>query len=243
MAFLMPTFAEAFPTVRSALAEEVVLAHTGGDQDAPFEAMIRVLLDRELGALRAAVALQALEHAGFLTPEGLSSADVLAVRDAILEAGLPASPQTVAPLLHLAGWIVEHHGGRAESLLNPDRSEDWLRGELAAIRGIGLATADAIVLFALKRPSYPVDRATFRVLVRHGWLDPSSSYDEARDLLVAQAVDQADVSGGEAAKGLMDIAHGMGPIGRRHCRAAAPKCEACPLEGVLPEGGPREVDG
>ena len=43
--------------------------------------------------------------------------------------------------------------------------------ELAGIKGIGPAAADAMVLFALKRPAYPVDRATFRVLVRHGWLD------------------------------------------------------------------------
>ena len=133
-------------------------------------------------------------------------------------------------------------GGSNLSSIRIDRS-DWLRGELAAIRGIGLATADAIVLFALKRPSYPVDRATFRVLVRHGWLDPNSSYDEARDLLVGQAVDLGEVAGGEAANGLIDIAHGMVPIGRRYCRAAGPRCEECPLEPVLPEGGPREVDG
>jgi endonuclease-3 related protein len=239
----MPTFAEAFSTVRSALVEEFELAPAEIDRDAPFEAIIRVILERELGSARAATALGVLQRADLLTPRALASADILAVRDALIEAGLPASPQTVAPLSHLARWIVEHHGARVESLFNPDRSADWLRGELAAIRGIGLATADAIVLFALKRPSYPVDRATFRVLVRHGWLDPSSSYDEARDLLVGQAVEQDDMSGGEAANRLIDIARGMGPLGRRFCRAAAPKCDHCPLEGILPEGGPREVDG
>jgi endonuclease-3 related protein len=138
---------------------------------------------------------------------------------------------------------VEHHGGRVESLLNPDRSTDWLRGELSGIRGIGLATADAIVLFALERPSYPVDRATFRILVRHGWLDVSAGYDEARELLVGHAVEQGDVPDGEAADRLNDLARGMMQVGRRYCRAAAPKCEQCPLEVVLPEGGPREVDG
>jgi endonuclease-3 related protein len=138
---------------------------------------------------------------------------------------------------------VQHHGARVDSLFDPDRSTDWLRGELAAIRGIGLATADAILLFALKRPSYPVDRATFRVLVRHAWLDPNALYDEARDLLVSQAVESGDVPDGLAANRLIEVARGMGQLGRRFCRAAGPRCDQCPLEPVLPEGGPREVDG
>ena len=108
----------------------------------------------------------------------------------------------------------------------------------------GLAeTVIAILLFALKRPSYPVDRATFRVLVRHAWLDPNALYDEARDLLVSQAVESGDVPDGLAANRLIDIARGMGQLGRRFCRAAGPRCDQCPLEPVLPEGGPREVDG
>jgi endonuclease-3 related protein len=239
----MPTLAESFATIRSALVEHFVLEPLETASDSPFEAMIRVILERELGAARAAAALEVLEGSLLLTPEGLAKADVLAVRDVLLQAPLPVSPQSVAPLVHLARWIVEHHGGRVESLLNPDRSTDWLRGELAAIGGIGLATADAIVLFALKRPSYPVDRATFRVLVRHGWLDASAGYDEARELTVGHAVEQGDVPDGEAADRLIDLARGMMQVGRRYCRAAAPECEQCPLEVVLPEGGPREVDG
>jgi endonuclease-3 related protein len=239
----MPTLAESFPTVCSALVEHFALAPAGIDRETPFEAMIRVLLDREFGASRAALALEVLERAGLLAPDRLAQADVLAVRDAFLQAAIPAAPQSVAPLSNLARWIVQHHGARVDSLFNPDRSTDWLRGELAAIRGIGLATADAILLFALKRPSYPVDRATFRVLVRHGWLDPSALYDEARELLVSQAVESGDVPEGEAADRLIDIAHGMGPLGRRFCRVAAPRCDRCPLEPVLPEGGPRELDG
>ena len=64
---------------------------------------------------------------------------------------------------------------RVESLFEP-RSIDRLAARRAGgVPGIGLAAADAILLFALKRPSYPVDRATYRVLVRHGWLDPSAT--------------------------------------------------------------------
>ncbi len=168
---------------------------------------------------------------------------MLEIRDTLREQGVSASPFLITPLKQLAEWIVEHHGGRVESLFNPDRSTDWLRGELARIPGISLTAADAILLFALKRPSYPVDRATFRVLVRHDWLDPSAPNDEARDLLVEKATGRGEVPDGEAASVLLDVSFGMEQIGRRFCRAAAPRCERCPLESLLPEGGPREADG
>ena len=89
-----------------------------------------------------------------------------------------------------------------------------------------------------------VDRATFRVLVRHGWLDPTAAYDEARDLLV----DQRDRVGE-----MVPDERGREPADRSCSRDGAarpsilPRGRAavrrCPLEPLLPEGGPREVDG
>jgi endonuclease III related protein len=239
---LMPTFEDAFPTVHEALAGAFGGSGAECERRGPFEAMIGVLLDRELTTASAGAALGALEKAGLLAPDRLASADVLEIRQTLLENGVAASPFLITPMKQLAEWIVEHHEGRVESLLNPDRSTDWLRGELAAIPGVSLAAADAMLLFAFQRPSYPVDRATYRVLVRHAWLDPGSSYGEARDAMVEQATGQGDIADGEAAEVLSDLARGMVQLGRQYCRAAAPRCEQCPLEQLLPEGGPREAD-
>ena len=239
----MPTLDDAFPTVRDALAERfggTVSYFEGLD---PFEAMVAVLLDREIGGARVRAALEGLEEAGLLTPLALARADVLEIRNALFEKGISARARSVAPLVRLAVWLMDHHEGRLDFLLDQDRSTDWVRGELARIRGIALASADAILLFALHRASYPVDRATFRVLVRHGWLDPTAAYDEARDLLVGHATGRGDLMESESSKRLAELAHGMEQLGRRYCRAAAPSCDGCPIEGLLPEGGPREVDG
>jgi endonuclease III related protein len=99
-----------------------------------------------------------------------------------------------------------------------------------------------LILYALKRPSYPVDRATFRVLVRHDWLEPTATYEEARDLIVDHALNQANLREGDGANLLAELAHGMEQLGRRFCRAARPRCDGCPLEPFLPEGGAREID-
>jgi endonuclease-3 related protein len=239
---LMPTLDEAFSTVHEVLAKDFGGSGAEVERRGPFEAMIGVLLDRELTGTSSAAALVALEQAGLLAPERLARADVLEIRDTLLENGVAASPFLITPMKHLAQWLVDHHEGRVESLLNPDRSTDWLRGELAAIPGISLAAADAMLLFAFERASYPVDRATYRVLARHGWLDHDASYTEAREAIVEQATERGDVNDGAAAKVLADLVRGMGQLGRRFCRAAAPRCDQCPLEHLLPEGGAREAD-
>jgi endonuclease III len=41
---------------------------------------------------------------------------------------------------------------------------------------------------------------------------------------------------------LAELAQGMKLVGRRFCRPAAPQCEGCPLEALLPAGGPRSAD-
>ena len=235
----MPTFEEAFEDVSVALARNFGRPRSDLESLEPFEAMIAVLLEQKAGQARWKAALDGLGAAGLLVPERLAEVEIVEISDAVREKGPILSPKALAPLKHLARWLVEHHGGRVDSVFNPDRSTEWLRGELAAIKGIGMTDADAILLYALKRPSYPVDRATYRVLVRHGWLDPTATYEEARDTLVDRVAGWADTLEHDAAATLADLAHGMEPLGRQFCRAAAPHCDGCPLEGLLPEGGPR----
>jgi endonuclease-3 related protein len=239
---IMPTLDHAFSAVCDALAE--LFGSPTGDREGlgPFESVVAVLLECELGEARCKAALEGLEEAGLLSPDRLVRADYPEISDALRDKGISAPAGSIAPLKNLARWLVDHHGGRVESLFDPHRSTDWLRGELAAIRGVGLTTADAIVLFALKRPSYPVDRATFRVLVRHDWLDPIATYDEVRDLLIDHATEYGSLPDEQGTNRLTELARGMEPLGRRYCRADAPRCEGCPLEYLLPEGGPREAD-
>ncbi len=82
-------------------------------------------------------------------------------------------------LVKLAKWA-EARGGK-DSWTQTATSQ--LREELVSLKGVGLATADEILLFALDRPVFPVDRAAYRILARHGWIDASMDYDEVRELM------------------------------------------------------------
>jgi endonuclease-3 related protein len=235
----MPTLDEAFEDVSAALAGS--FGHPPSDFVGlePFAAMIAVLLERKVGQAKWRAALEGLDAMGLLVPERLAKADLVEICEVVRDQETTLTPKALAPLKHLAGWLVDHHGGRVDSLFNPDRSTGWLRGELASIKGVGMTSADALLVYALKRPAYPVDRATYRVLVRHGWLDPTATYDEARDLMVAQTAGEADVLAEDQVALVAELAHGMEQLGRRYCRAAVTLCEGCPLESLLPEGGPR----
>ncbi len=102
------------------------------------------------------------------------------------------------------------------------------------LKGLGPATVDSILSRGLGRATYPVDRATYRILVRHGWLDPTADYDEARSVAESLAPDDSAM--------LTRLSAAFERVGRDFCKPTVAKCERCPLRSLLPEGGPREAD-
>ncbi len=232
----MPTLDEALPLIRAGTGESDPDGPPTGrlDEGEPFEAMVAALLGRQVGSTIGRAVLDALRDEGLLDPVHLDLAGFPEIQDALRGKVRSISVRTLAPAKQLAHWLVEHHGGRVESFTDPGRSTDDLRDELAGIRGVGVVGADAILLAALGRPAYPVDRGTYRILVRHGWLDPSATYEDARELMVDRAGGDPDV--------LIRLSDGMDALSSRFCRASAPRCDACPLRSLLPEGGPLGAD-
>lgn len=226
----MPTLDEALPLILKATLRSVTGAVHPFDSVRPFASAVAALLDRQLRPSSWRPIVEALKDAGLLDPEPMDRAGMPEIQEAIRGKAPAISPRSLSPVKQLARWLVDRHQGRAEILAEPRLSIEVLREELASIRGIGPAGADAIILAVSGRPSYPVDRGTYRILVRHGWLDASSSYEEARDLMVHHAGDDS-VRLGEAAAGMTWLAS-------HFCRATAPRCEACPLASMLPPGGP-----
>jgi endonuclease-3 related protein len=232
----MPPLDESFPTIVSALADRYGQPAFVAEGLEPFEAMLAVVLARSVEVRKIAPALAALADAGRIDPPALAGAapaEIVAIlRD---EAGLTSAAKLVGPIQRLAKWVVDRHHGEAASLLDDDLATPDLREQLTALKGIGPATADAILLFALRRPAYPVDRATYRILIRHGWLDTSADYEETRSLVEGQCGDDPAL--------LARLSEWFERIGREYCRPSVAKCERCPLRPVLGEGGPREPEG
>ena len=138
------------------------------------------------------------------------------------------SPKTLK-LLHLfARWIV-HQGGLDALAVAPT---EQLRDDLLMIPGMSPAATDAILLYALNRPVFPVDRPTYRIMARHGWIEPTTDYEEARAVIEEPADGDVLV--------LASLAYWFDRAGELYCRSTGARCEGCPLQPFLPESGPIE---
>ena len=133
-----------------------------------------------------------------------------------------------AALLGLAAWWP---GDDPEEAWRDDHQRR--REELTAIRGIGHELVDRILLVVLEVPTMPLSRSALRIGCRHGWSGLESEYDEWQHLFGHSS----EVSGIP----LRQIDLLINWIGQSHC-GPRPKCEGCPLEPLLPDGGPYEPE-
>lgn len=233
----MPSLDESFPAIRDALAARYGRPEPPAAGLDPFDALVATVLDRAVDLRKRDAALAALRDEGLLEPQAMAEADPSEVEDALRSAGLVFTRGALAPLRRLARWLVDLHHGTADDLAGAESRvpAEQLREELRTLNGVGPATADALLLFALGRPAYPLDRATYRVLVRHGWADADAGYDEARDVVERLSPDDP--------RGLARLSDGFVRVGREFCRTGAPKCDRCPLRPFLPDGGPIDPSG
>jgi len=233
----MPPLDDSSPAIRDALTDRYGRPPAPAAGLDPFESLVATVLARVFDAKKLRVAVEALRDEGLLDPQALAEADTTEAEDALRAQGLTVTRGALTPLRRLARWLVELHHGAADELVGPDSAvaPSQLREELLAVNGVGPATADALLLFALGRPVYPIDRATYRIFARHGWIDPDAGYDEARDAVERLAPDDAEA--------LALYSAWFEKVGKDYCRASAAKCEKCPLRPFLPEGGPLDPNG
>jgi endonuclease III related protein len=223
---------------RASLLDELLerygpLPEPGGgpvDTSNPFESLIRAGLGLVADSRIASAALEALREAGLLEAQALSSVDPTEIDDLFQASRIRLAARALRPLQRVARWVAEHG-------FDPDQAASWstesLREQWRGLNGVGPATADSLLLFGLGRLAYPVDRATYRVLVRHGWLEPSADYDEARS--VAEGISPDDP------ESLSRLAIAFERLGRECCKPTVARCDRCPLQAMLPPDGPVEI--
>jgi endonuclease-3 len=101
------------------------------------------------------------------------------------------------------------------------------RKVLTQFSGIGLKTADVVLLFSAKQPTIPVDTHVNRVAKRLGFAPVNGDYEAVRKTL------QLLYNPSEyLAVHVLLIAHG-----RKYCKAVRPLCEVCPVNMYCPSKG------
>ena len=115
----------------------------------------------------------------------------------------------------------KEHGGSLASMVGGPL--EAARARLLAVPGIGPETADAILLYAGKRPTFVVDAYTVRVLRRHFIIDEKAAYETVRRIFLDALPPDVPT--------LNEYHALLVELGKRHCRKAA-RCDGCPLAGL-----------
>jgi len=106
------------------------------------------------------------------------------------------------------------------------KTMDTARTLLTNVWGIGMETADAILLYAGGYRIFVVDAYTKRIFFRHGIVDLNTDYEEVRKM-VEQSIPSDTAAYNEFHAALVHL-------GKDFCHRETPDCSHCPLAS-LPE--------
>jgi len=194
-----------------------------------FEVIAGAILTQAVAWTNAEKAIRTLRREGLLSVEAIRAAPPGAIERAIRPAGYQT--QKGRTLRALAAQVGARHAGRLDRFLR--QPVPVLRAALLELSGIGPETADAILLYAARRPVFVIDAYTRRILVRHAEARGNEPYEALRRRFEAALPPDP---------GLFNQYHALlVRAGKEHCRKAAPRCGGCPLEPLLPPGGPRPI--
>ena len=204
----------------------VLLQHFGPQRWWPARTRLGIILGAILTQntswLNAERALRQLRKSKLLSIERLRATPVDNLARQIRSAGF--FRQKAGTIHNFLDWLGSEYGGSLSRLFSTPL-DDARRG-LLSVRGIGPETADAILLYAGRKPAFVADAYTRRILARHGLLAPGASYEAARLFLHKHLPpDHA----------LFNEFHALlVATGKRFCLRNNPRCDACPLRAFLP---------
>lgn len=192
--------------------------------DSAFEVMVGAVLTQNTSWKNVEKAIENLRSEDLLSPQALHELPDVQLAELIRPAGYYRLK--TRRLRNLVNFIMDQYGGSLSTMFSAGL--DTLREQLLGINGIGPETADSILLYAGQLPTFVVDTYTARVLKRHGWIEPEADYHAIKDHFENQLE--------ENVQQFNEMHALLVRVGNQHCRRT-PKCEGCPLEPLLPEGG------
>jgi endonuclease-3 len=189
------------------------------DRD-PVEVLIQTILSQNTSDVNSGSAFASLK-ASFRTWEDLASAPAQHIARGIKCGGL--SQIKAVRIKQVLGQIEKEQDRISLDSLK-SRTTAEAEDYLMRLPGVGRKTASCVLLFALGKPSLPVDTHVFRVAKRLGLIDSNTSVGKAPGVLQQQIPPSR----------VYQFHIHMIEHGRRVCRARQPRCHECALGCICP---------
>jgi len=162
-------------------------------------------------------AIENLKREGVLTPQGLIQVEESRLAELIRPAGY--YNVKARRLKNFMDFLHREYGRDLKGMFS--ESLATLREKILKVKGIGLETADSILLYAGEKPIFVVDAYTKRILYRHGIVTDGVSYQDIQDLFMSSL--PRDIS-------LYKEYHALlVKLAKTFCKTK-PHCTGCPLE-------------
>lgn len=188
----------------------------------PFEVIVGAILVQNTAWSNVERAIANLRREKLLTPRAIERVRLARLARLVRSSG--CFRQKARKLKSFVRFLRHTHGGSLARMFRTPTLE--LRAQLLAVHGIGLETADSILLYAGAHPVFVVDAYTHRILERHALHSGRPDYERLRALFEARLPRDAR---------LYNEFHALlVNVGKRWCRTRNPRCEECPLRAHLP---------
>jgi len=184
-----------------------------------LEMMVGAILTQNTSWNNVEKAILNLKEKSLLSIQKLSRIPASILADYIRPAGY--YNLKVKRLKNLINFIVDRYNGDISNLFSRDTKA--IREELLTVKGIGLETADSIVLYGAGRPIFVVDTYTHRILTRHGLIEEEAGYNDLQSFFMDNLSHDVE---------LFKEFHALiVKTGKDFCRRK-PLCPKCPLDGL-----------
>jgi len=181
-----------------------------------LEIMVGAVLTQNTNWTNVEKAITNLKQRDMLSIRGLQSLSPEALAEAIRPSGY--YNVKAKRLKNLIAFLSERYHGDLSRFLQ--EGTDALKKGLLSVKGVGLETADSILLYAAQRPVFVIDAYTFRILRRHSMIADQATYHEMQALFEEHL--PADTP-------LFNEFHALIVMtGKEFCRPK-PSCRKCPL--------------
>jgi len=183
----------------------------------PLEIAVGAILTQNTSWTNVEKAIGNLKQARCLTAEALYELDRAHLAELIRPAGY--YNLKAKRLKNFVTWLFDTFAGDLTAAAKTNT--ETLREQLLSIKGIGLETADSILLYAFEKQVFVVDAYTGRIAGRHGLIEPGADYETLRNLFEYSLPHD---------KALYNEYHALlVKCGKDYCRPKA-RCSGCPLE-------------
>ena len=184
-----------------------------------FEVIVGAVLVQNVSWSNAEKAVNNLKKYNLLNPPSIHKSSVKKLAPLIRSSRF--YNQKAEKLKNFTDYLFSNYNGSLNKMFAVDTEK--LRKELLDIKGIGRETADSILLYAGKKPSFVSDAYTKRFLERYGLLNGLSSYEEIRSLFMDNIPEDTYMYNEYHA---LIVHHGYAV-----CKSK-PSCQICPVKKI-----------